>query len=72
MNPHNPGDEPVIPPVPSPMPIATVDPEALEKESEPTGGLPKVGPKYIWLMVLAQFGVFIAFITPIAISLAVR
>ncbi|MFC3996758.1 MFS transporter [Nocardiopsis sediminis] len=33
---------------------------------------PPVGPRYIWLMVLAQFGVFVAFITPIAISLAIR
>lgn len=34
--------------------------------------LPKVGARYIWFMVLAQFGVFVAFITPIAISLAIR
>ncbi|WP_284763186.1 MFS transporter [Arthrobacter sp. efr-133-R2A-63] len=34
--------------------------------------LPKVSSTYIWLMVLAQLGVFIAFITPIAISLAVK
>ncbi|MGW6500890.1 MFS transporter [Nonomuraea angiospora] len=34
--------------------------------------LPKVGPRYIWLMVLAQFGVFLAFITPVAISLSIR
>lgn len=34
--------------------------------------LPKVSAKYIWLMVLAQLGVFIAFITPMAISLAVK
>jgi MFS family permease len=33
---------------------------------------PKVGPRYIWLIVLAQFGVFIAFITPLAISLSIR
>ncbi|NUS66438.1 MAG: MFS transporter [Saccharothrix sp.] len=33
---------------------------------------PKVSAGYIWLMVLAQFGVFIAFITPLAISLSVR
>ncbi|GAA3383479.1 MFS transporter [Cryptosporangium minutisporangium] len=39
-----------------------------------TGGddLPEVGPRYIWLMTLAQFGVFVAFITPIAISLSIR
>lgn len=34
--------------------------------------LPQVGARYIWLMVLAQAGVFVAFITPIAISLAIR
>ncbi|MFE1396991.1 MFS transporter [Nocardiopsis dassonvillei] len=32
----------------------------------------EVGPRYIWLMVLAQFGVFVAFITPLAISLSIR
>lgn len=32
----------------------------------------KVGPTYIWLLVLAQFGVFLAFITPLAISLSIR
>jgi MFS family permease len=34
--------------------------------------LPPVGKRYIWLQVLGQGAVFIAFITPIAISLAVR
>jgi MFS family permease len=38
----------------------------------PAGPSEKVGTKYIWLMVAAQFGVFVAFITPIAISLAIR
>ncbi|AMB60391.1 MFS transporter [Microterricola viridarii] len=50
----------------------TVDPDALEKTADSDGTQPKVGARYIWLMVLAQFGVFIAFITPIAISLAIR
>lgn len=72
MNSHLHGDEPVIPPAPSPLPTATVDPETLEKETESAGGQPKVGPRYIWLMVLAQFGVFVAFITPLAISIAIR
>lgn len=31
-----------------------------------------VSRTWIWLMVLAQFGVFVAFITPLAISLAIR
>lgn len=34
--------------------------------------LKEVGALYIWLQVLGQFGVFIAFITPIAISLSIR
>lgn len=72
MNPNPNGDELVIPPVPSPLPAATVDPDALEKKAESAGSQPKVGARYIWLMVLAQFGVFMAFITPIAISLAIR
>jgi MFS family permease len=33
---------------------------------------PKVSARYIWLQVLGQFGVFVAFITPLAISLAIR
>ena len=70
LHPH--GDEPTIPPVPSPLPTATVVPEAVEKEAAAAAGQPKVGARYIWLMVLAQFGVFLAFITPIAISLAIR
>lgn len=32
----------------------------------------QAGRRYVWLMVLAQFGVFVAFITPLAISLAIR
>lgn len=39
---------------------------------EPSVEAQKVGPRYIWLMVLAQFGVFVAFITPLAISLSIR
>ncbi|MFC5748126.1 hypothetical protein [Actinomadura rugatobispora] len=33
---------------------------------------PRVGAAYIWLIVVATFGVYMAFITPIAISLAIR
>lgn len=40
--------------------------------AETTTDLPEVGPRYVWLMVLAQFGVFVAFITPLAISLSIR
>lgn len=72
MSPHPHGDEPIIPPVPSPLPTATVEAETLDAETSPARGVAKVGPRYIWLMVLAQFGVFVAFITPLAISLAIR
>lgn len=65
-------DEPLVVPVPSPLPTATVDPGVIAVDESRASVLPKVGPKYIWLMVLAQFGVFVAFITPIAISLAIR
>lgn len=54
--------------MPPPIPSAAT-PTALD---EPKQDLPKVSARYIWFQVLAQFGVFIAFITPIAISLAVR
>ena len=72
MNPNDRENEPTITPVAYPLPTATVEPEAIAEAIEHAPDLPKVGPKYIWLMVLAQFGVFMAFITPIAISLAVR
>ncbi|WP_235281698.1 MFS transporter [Microbacterium azadirachtae] len=32
----------------------------------------RASSSYIWLLILAQFGIFVAFITPLAISLAVR
>ena len=49
--------------VPPPPPVAS--PEAAP-------ALPRVSARYIWLMVLAQFGVFTAFITPLGISLSVK
>jgi MFS family permease len=33
---------------------------------------PKVGAKYTWMLLLGLFGVYIALVTPIAISLAIR
>jgi MFS family permease len=36
------------------------------------GDLPKVGASYIWLLVLAVFGSYMALVTPIAISLAIK
>ncbi|MFI0354924.1 MFS transporter [Actinomadura sp. 9N407] len=48
------------------------EPPGSPKAAPAAEGLPKVGAPYIWFMVLAQFGVFMAFITPLAISLSVR
>ncbi|MEI5583572.1 MULTISPECIES: MFS transporter [unclassified Agromyces] len=78
MNPIDRDDEPIVTPVPSPLPTATVDPDAIAEEhdagqrNDAVGDLPKVDARYIWFMVLAQFGVFMAFITPLAISLSIR
>ncbi|GGX30863.1 MFS transporter [Streptomyces lomondensis] len=41
-------------------------------ESADSGDLPQVKGSFIWLLVMAIFGVYIAFVTPIAISLAIR
>ncbi|GAA4343937.1 MFS transporter [Microbacterium rhizosphaerae] len=66
-------DEPLVTPRPAAVPMPVVDATTLEELAEhPGADLPKVGARYIWFMVLAQFGVFMAFITPIAISLAIR
>ena len=66
-------DPDLVTPVPGSMPLPTVNATTLaEASAVPPEDLPKVNARYIWLMVLAQFGVWVAFITPIAISLAVR
>lgn len=65
-------DEPAVAAMPSPIPGPTARPEGLEEQGRTPAELHKVGPRYIWFMVLAQFGVFMAFITPLAISLAIR
>ncbi|MCP2167868.1 MFS transporter [Goodfellowiella coeruleoviolacea] len=59
---------PALPPVP-PTSAGTPDGPRPGDDAEP---LARVGARYIWLQVLGQFGVFVAFITPIAISLAIR
>ena len=64
MNPNDHENEPIVTPVAYPLPTTTVDPEAIAEAGEQAPDLPKVGARYIWLMVLAQFGVFMAFITP--------
>lgn len=61
-----------LPPAPAPLPAV---PGALEEGIRTVTGLIrpiKASRSYIWLLVLAQFGVFVALITPLAISLAVR
>ncbi len=76
MNPNTPAsgareEVPVPQPLPAAIPtptIATAVDTAMREGGEPA----KVDARYIWFMVLAQFGVFMAFITPIAISLAIR
>lgn len=63
--------EPLVPPS-GLAPAPATDPESVAEGAEPQPELAKVGARYIWFMVLAQFGVFVAFITPLAISLAIR
>lgn len=63
---NEPGPTPL--PQATPLPAEAADILVAEHVAEPAG----VNSRYIWFMVLAQFGVFMAFITPIAISLSVR
>ncbi|WP_345800502.1 MFS transporter [Microbacterium sp. AZCO] len=66
-------DDPLVTPLPLTVPPPAFDAVAVEEITEaPPSDLPKVGPRYIWFMVLANFGVFMAFITPLAISLTIR
>ncbi|HEY9308770.1 MAG TPA: MFS transporter [Microbacterium sp.] len=66
-------DEPVATPLPASVPAPALDAIALDETIQHAGGdLPKVNARYIWFMVLAQFGVFMAFITPLAISLSIK
>lgn len=72
--PPNPGSQAEGPwtELPSPLPPA---PGAIHEGIRTVTGLIRLNQasrSYIWLLVLAQFGIFVAFITPIAISLAVR
>jgi MFS family permease len=65
-------DEPLITPLPASVSSPVIDAVALDEIASAGGDLPKVNARYIWFMVLAQFGVFMAFITPLAISLTIR
>lgn len=40
--------------------------------TQPTYDLPLVSTRFIWTYLVASFGAFLAFVTPIAISLAIR
>jgi MFS family permease len=57
--------------LPAPATIPAGQPDAGVPE-EPAKTIRPVGSRYVWFMVLAQFGVFMAFITPLAISLTIR
>lgn len=70
MTPSN--EEPLITPLAATIPAPTANAVELDEAAHPAPELPKVGARYIWFMVLAQFGVFMAFITPLAISLTIR
>ncbi|MEW1834139.1 MFS transporter [Microbacterium sp. NPDC079995] len=59
-------------PMPHPVPPAPGAASELITDRDAAAELPKVGARYIWLMTLAQLGVFMAFITPLAISLTIR
>src|SRR5688572_21304068 len=67
------GDEPLATPLPASVHAPVLDTLVAEESStHPADDLPKVNARYIWFMVLAQFGVFMAFITPLAISLSIK
>jgi MFS family permease len=53
---------------------AQVDEQQVLLAPPPSGqeDLPKVSAKYIWLLLLGMFGTYIALVTPIALSLAIK
>lgn len=59
-------------PMPQPIPPVPATAADLIDIPVPAAEMPRVGPRYVWFMTLAQLGVFMAFITPLAISLAIR
>ncbi|MDE3721942.1 MFS transporter [Nocardiopsis sp. N85] len=52
-------------------PIPDTGPEPIAAGT-PGDDLPEVGPRYIWFLLIALFGTYVALVTPIAISLAIR
>jgi MFS family permease len=66
-------EEPLVTPLPASVPGPVLDALVVDDAASGVGDdLPKVSARYIWFMVLAQFGVFMAFITPLAISLSIK
>lgn len=65
-------DDPLVTPMAASFPGPIADSLVMDEEAQAGADLPKVNARYIWFMVLAQFGVFMAFITPLAISLSVK
>lgn len=59
---------PVAPPLAEPALTEPIDPAGTSSTASGT----KMSPRYVWLLVLAHFGVYLAFLTPVAISLSIR
>jgi MFS family permease len=61
-------------PIPETGPAALAQPQqqVLTAAGTPGDDLPKVSARYIWFLLLALFGTYVAFVTPIALSLAIR
>lgn len=62
------------PPVPSPTNVAAeAAAEMDESQLTPTGSVrTRVSARYIWFLILATFGTFVALVAPIGISLSLR
>ena len=57
---------------PQPFPTSPGAVDEIVREQSPPPVEQKASASYIWFQVLGQFGVFVAFITPLAISLSIR
>lgn len=53
-------------------PASPIDSVAVLGRSAPVDSKARVSARYIWLIVLAEFGTFLALVTPVAISLSIR
>ncbi|SFR29184.1 Na+/melibiose symporter [Lentzea waywayandensis] len=52
--------------------MSTTENLPLPETGTPGDDLPEVSARYIWFLLLALFGTYVAFVTPIALSLAIR